>query len=89
MKGIIASAFADLAKQGESRLSSCLKKINSTTEIECKSTKMNKFGGRMTIFCPSNLHRDKAPRRRILEAKPPEPDGGCNVERSRMRRAIH
>jgi hypothetical protein len=43
----------------------------------------------MTIFCPSNLHRDKAPRRRILEAKFPEPDGGCNVERSRMRRAIH
>ena len=27
--------------------------------------------------------------RRIIEAKSPEPDGGCNVERSRMRRAIH
>jgi len=50
---------------------------------------MNKFAERMAIFCPSYLHRDEAPRRRILEAKSPEPGGGCNVERSRMRRAIH
>jgi hypothetical protein len=27
--------------------------------------------------------------REILKAKLPEPGGGCNVERSRMRRAIH
>jgi len=27
--------------------------------------------------------------REILKAKFPEPGGGCNVERSRMRRAIH
>jgi len=27
--------------------------------------------------------------REILEAKLPEPGGGCNVERSGMRRAIH
>ena len=70
-------------------LSSCLKKTNSTAETKCKSSRMNNFGERITIFCPSNLHRDKAPRRRILEAKSPKPDGGCNVERSRMRRAIH
>jgi hypothetical protein len=89
MKGIIASAFADLAKQGESRLSSCLKKINSTTPPKCKPGRMNKFAERMAIFCPSYLHRDEVPRRKILEAKSPEPGGGCNVERSRMRRAIH
>src|SRR5208337_4826920 len=39
MKGIIASAFADLAKQGESRLSSCLKKTNSTDKTKCKPDK--------------------------------------------------
>jgi len=27
--------------------------------------------------------------REILNAKLPEPGGGCNVERSRIRRAIH
>jgi hypothetical protein len=27
--------------------------------------------------------------REILKAKLPEPGGGCNVERSRMKRAIH
>ena len=39
IKGIIASAFADLAKQGESRLSSGLKKINSTVGSKRKSDK--------------------------------------------------
>ena len=36
MKGIIESAFADLAKIGESRLSSCLKKTISTAQIKRK-----------------------------------------------------
>jgi len=45
----------------ESRLSSCLKKTNSTASTKCKPGRMNKFDERMTIFCPSYLYRDKAP----------------------------
>ena len=88
-KGHYRIGFRRPSQVEESRLSSCLKKTISTAETKCKPGRMNKFGERITTFCPSNPHRDKAPRRRILEAKFPEPDGGCNVERSRMRRAIH
>ena len=60
----------DINNSENQALSSCLKKTNSTAELKCKSSRMNNFGERITIFCPSNLHRDKAPRRRILEVNP-------------------
>ena len=44
----------------ESRLSSCLMKTISTAETKCKPGRMNKFGERITTFCPSYLHRDKS-----------------------------
>jgi len=47
LKSVIASAFADLAKQGESRLSSCLEKINSTDETKCKYGNVNEIVGRI------------------------------------------
>src|SRR5208283_5427573 len=56
-----------LAKWGESRLSSCLKKINSTAETKCKSSKVNKFAERSAIigvhFFTVKLLRAQNPKR--------------------------
>jgi hypothetical protein len=41
-------------------LSSCLNKTNSTAELKRKLGRMNEFSGRITIFCPTYPHRDKA-----------------------------
>src|SRR5277367_5431548 len=78
--GALSNRFSPtLAKQGESRLSSCLKKINSTAGSKRKSVRVNKFGERMTTFCLSYLHRDKAPPAQNPRGKIQEPGGGCNV----------
>jgi hypothetical protein len=39
-EGIIEPAYADSSEDGESRLSSCLKKINSTAELKRKPDKI-------------------------------------------------
>jgi hypothetical protein len=68
-----------LAKQGESRLSSCLKKTNSTVELKCKPSRLNKFAARMASFVlhffTVKILRLQNPKRQL-----PEPGGGCNLE---------
>jgi len=50
--------------------------VNSLPWLAAQGAKFNMFFGQFFG-------------RGIIEAKSPEPAGGCNVERSRMRRAIH
>jgi hypothetical protein len=51
LKSIIEPTCADFSEDGESRLSSCLKRINSTAESKCKPDKTKKCTSKKVVGC--------------------------------------